>query len=354
MDASGTPRLLKPFHFATNPKTGQAIEFLQDYGIPFWRKATAAIRTHIPDAIIFCEPVLDMTDPSKEQKPILSDEDVGPGCVWAPHYYDGMTLMTKSFSRYLGMDSVTQRPSISMEMISKSYAMGISKLMHEATFIGSNGCPVLIGECGIPFDLGGRLGKPLFFGDHESKTAFETGDFSKCTMAMERTMSALEKAAVSYTIWCYQPENRNAIGDGWNGEDLSLFSVDQVTEGDEDNLFAGGRSLEAVIRPYPCRVAGDVVRFSFGLFRKDRRFDFVFKPDRHLAVKETEIFLPRFQYPHGVKVVIIPESSGTYQLDWQQQTMTFVHTDHVSVVHIKVLKVFETDPRPQLEDTSIL
>lgn len=268
------------------------------------------------------------------------------------HVFLPTALMTKSFSRYLGMDSVTQRPSISMEMISKSYAMGISKLMHEATFMGSNGCPVLIGECGIPFDLGGRDRKPLFFPDHESKTAFETGDFSKCTMAMDRTMSALEKAAVSYTIWCYQPENRNAIGDGWNGEDLSLFSLDQVAEGDdEDNLFPGGRSLEAVIRPYPCRIAGDLVRFSFRVFRRDRRFDFVFKPDHRLAVKETEIFLPRFQYPYGVTVTIIPESSGTYQLDWQQQKLTFTHTDHVSIVHIKVLKVLETDPRPQVDNS---
>lgn len=91
MDLSGTPRLLKPFHFAAKPKTGDPIDFLQDYGMPFWRKAAAAIRTHMPDAIMFVEPILDMTDPSKEQKPALSDEDVGPGYVWAPHYYDGMS-----------------------------------------------------------------------------------------------------------------------------------------------------------------------------------------------------------------------------------------------------------------------
>ena len=284
--------------------------------------------------------------------------------------------MTKSFSRYLGMDSVTQRPSISMEMISKSYAMGISKLMHEAKNLGSTGCPVLIGECGIPFDLGGRDRKPIFFSGKEPKTAFETGgryhtrtticlgtlascmdssfcfifqslDFSKCTTAMDRTMSALENAAVSYTIWCYQPENTNANGDGWNGEDLSLFSRDQVVEGDEDNLFAGGRSLNAVIRPYPCRIAGDLVRFSFRLFRRDRRFDFVFKPDHRLAVKETEIFLPRYQFPYGVKVLILPESAGTYEIDWQQQTLTFTHHADASIVHVKVLKTLETDSRRQ-------
>ena len=260
-------------------------------------------------------------------------------------------LMTKSFSRYLGMDSVTQRPSITMEMISKSYAMGISKLMHEARHMGSSGCPVLIGECGIPFDLGGRDRKPLFFSGHEPKTAFETGDFSKCTTAMDRTMKALENAAVSYTIWCYQPENTNANGDGWNGEDLSLFSRDQVIDGDDDSLFAGGRSLNAVIRPYPCRIAGDLIRFSFRLFRKDRRFRLVFRPDHQLAVKETEIFLPRYQYPHGVKVIIDPESAGSYQIDWQQQTMFFKHSEHAAIVHVKVLRVLETDTRPESQNS---
>ena len=93
MDASGKPRLLKPFHFSNKPGGGE-INFLQEYGMPFWRKTAAAIRRHIPDAIIFAEPILDMTDPSKEQKPDLSDEDVGPGYVWAPHYYDGMSKYT--------------------------------------------------------------------------------------------------------------------------------------------------------------------------------------------------------------------------------------------------------------------
>jgi hypothetical protein len=103
-----------------------------------------------------------------------------------------MTLMTHSFSKYLGMDSVTQRPSISMRAIQRSYGKGISKLMHEARNMGPGGCPVLIGECGIPFDLGGKGRTPIFFSRlrGEKKTAFETGDFAECTNALDRTMGA--------------------------------------------------------------------------------------------------------------------------------------------------------------------
>jgi hypothetical protein len=89
MDSNNKPRLLKPFYFATNPRTGQPIHFIEDYGIPFWLAAAEAIRQEMPDAIIFAEPILDMTDPGKEQTPKLDSYQVGPGYVYAPHYYDG-------------------------------------------------------------------------------------------------------------------------------------------------------------------------------------------------------------------------------------------------------------------------
>lgn len=338
MNSDGKPQLLKPFWFSSNNLTGKPIDFLNDYGVPFWLKAAKAIRTHIPDAIIFVEPILDMTDPSKEEKPVISDSDVGAGYVWASHYYDGMTLMTKSFSKYMGMDSVTQKPSIGMQAIQKSYGKGISASKHEAAHVGSNGCPVLIGECGIPFDLGGRENHPVCFPCFADKSAFETGDFSMCTSALNRTMGALEEAQVSYTIWCYQPENTNKHGDGWNGEDLSLFSRDQVLPGDENNLFAGGRSLLAAIRPYPHRVAGNVIRFSFHLYRKNRRFDLVFDADHSLTSNQTEIFLPRYHYPNGVDVRI-KKGDGSYEVDWELQTLTYTHTASCAVSHIVVTKV---------------
>lgn len=135
-DTTGKPLLLKPKYFAINPRTGLSIDFLNDYAIPFWRKGAEAIRRHISDAIIFAEPVLDMTDPSLQEMPELTEEDVGAGYVWARHYYDGITLMTKSYSRYLGIDPVTEKPSIGMQAIQKAYGKGIAQFKEEASRMG--------------------------------------------------------------------------------------------------------------------------------------------------------------------------------------------------------------------------
>lgn len=40
-------------------------------------------------------------------------------------------------------------------------------------------------------------------------------------------MGALDKNLLSFTLWNYAANNTNARGDGWNDEDLSLFSRDQ-------------------------------------------------------------------------------------------------------------------------------
>ena len=81
--------------------------------------------------------------------------------------------------------------------------------------------------------------------------------------------------ALSYTIWDYEPCNTHANGDGWNGEDLSLFSYDDV-EGDLDLVVddppdmrtlitAGARGIDGWCRPYPIEIAGRVRSFAFDM-----------------------------------------------------------------------------------------
>lgn len=82
-----------------------------------------------------------------------------------------------------------------------------------------------------------------------------------------------DRNAVSYTLWCYEPMNVHSIGDGWNGEDMSLFSYDN-TEGAEDLLAlappdlktlmtVGARAIKSWCRPYPVATAGVVTRLDF-------------------------------------------------------------------------------------------
>lgn len=88
-------RLLKKDYFAKHPTTGEHIDyqyFTNHYFMAFYRRYRNAIVSVHEDAIMFCQP------PVLEIPPSLKDtQDDDPNMVYAPHYYDGLTLMTKKW-----------------------------------------------------------------------------------------------------------------------------------------------------------------------------------------------------------------------------------------------------------------
>jgi hypothetical protein len=81
--------------------------------------------------------------------------------------------------------------------------------------------------------------------------------------------------ALSYTLWAYDPLNTHEHGDGWNGEDLSLFSYADL-EGDDDLaasnprdlsslIMLGARGLKSWCRPYPLETTGKIDKFKFDM-----------------------------------------------------------------------------------------
>jgi hypothetical protein len=175
--------------------------------------------------------------------------------------------------------------------------------------------PTLIGEFGIPFDLGNRR-------------AYRSGDFSRQARAMDVSFRAVEANLLHCTLWNYTADNDNRRGDQWNGEDLSIFSRDQQI--DPSIVHSGGRALEAVVRPYPQRIAGEPVEMRFDVRR--RVFDFSFRHDP-AARAPTEIFVPRFQYPVGYAVDV---SDGTFEIDQHAQILTYHHSTDQETHHIRV------------------
>ena len=110
---------------------------------------------------------------------------------------------------------------------------------------------------------------------------------------------ALDRLLLSSTQWNYTASNRNSAecGDGWNQEDLSIYSSDQ----------GGGRAVEGFSRPYARRVAGEPVSMSFDVGSGE--FALVF--DAEAAIEApTEIFVPAVQYPQGYEVIA---SAGTVE-----------------------------------------
>ena len=87
--------LLKEDYFAKDPRTGERIDyeyFTNTYFMDFYRRYKAAIRGVHSNAILFCQPpVLEIPPSVKDTK----DDD--PNMVYAPHYYDGITLLTKKW-----------------------------------------------------------------------------------------------------------------------------------------------------------------------------------------------------------------------------------------------------------------
>ncbi len=72
------------------------------------------------------------------------------------------------------------------------------------------------------------------------------------------------------TIWNYEPRNNHDFGDGWNGEDLSLWSPQDCKKKDpevdlETLICDGARALPAFCRPFPISVAGHLTRAAFDI-----------------------------------------------------------------------------------------
>jgi hypothetical protein len=164
--------------------------------------------------------------------------------------------------------------------------------------------PTLLAEFGIPFDL-------------QRGRAYQTGDFHAQEQALDRSFAAIEQNLLDCLVWNYCPDNSNARGDLWNGEDLSIFSRDQ--QADAKDINSGGRALRALVRPYPRATAGEVTRMSFDM--KSRSFEMSFRHDARVSAP-SEIYVPRLQYPNGVHVDV---SDGTFALSLDRQVLEYRH-----------------------------
>jgi hypothetical protein len=297
--------LLRPDYFAI--VNDRVVNFNQDYYRPFANRFAQAVRQVDPDAIIFVE-----AEPEKEQ-PAWGESDAR-NIVSVPHWYDAYVLMLKEFHPWLGVDSREAKLVFTPWGVRKSYAGQIERYKRQAQE-EMGGVPTVIGETGIAFDL-------------RDKRAYKTGDFRMVVRAMDRTLRAMDDALVSYTIWNYTADNTNERGDMWNDEDLSIFSRDQQI--DLEDINSGGRALEAVIRPYASKTAGEPLKMSFDIRRK--RFNFEFRHDIGVSAP-SEIFVPNFQYPHGIRVKV---SDGSFEHDKERQALLYKHTTHQQVHRVRI------------------
>ncbi|MEE9616347.1 MAG: cellulase family glycosylhydrolase [Anaerolineae bacterium] len=294
LGVDGAPRLIRPDHFVQ--VGNRSVDFANDYLRPFANRYAREIRSVDSDTIIFVEGAPGGSPPN------WRPEDA-PNVVNGAHWYDGVTLFTKNFMPFLGVDFHTHKLIFGRRRVKRSFVEQLAHIKNWADErMGT--IPTLIGEFGIPFDM-------------RNKRAYRTGDFSLQTKAMDANFRAMEANLLSCTLWNYTADNDNRWGDQWNDEDLSIFSRDQQTDPGDAN--SGGRALEAVVRPYARKVAGEPLRMHFDL--SSRTFEFEFRHDPAVRAP-TEIFVPNYQYPEGYAVEL---SDGTYRIDREAQTLTVQH-----------------------------
>ena len=270
------------------------------------------IRAVMPGAHIFVEAEPFAPPPTLECE----------GLVYAPHFYDGMTLFTRRFHPHFNLDLFRMRPLLGEVQIRDYFSAQFGRFREYAdAALGE--APIVIGEFGIPFDM------------NDAK-AYGDGDFSRQAAALDYNLRALDDHLLNYTLWNYTPDNSNERGDGWNGEDLSIFSRDQ--QSDPNDFDSGGRGLSAVVRPYARKVAGEPLNMRFD--RARGLFTFSFRADQ--AVKEpTELFVPNAQFPEGYRVEV---SDGEYEALPAEQRLLYWHSDK-DMPHL--IRVISKRPPPR-------
>jgi hypothetical protein len=313
-DASGRPRLLQPHYFTYVMRDGRAtrVNFGRDHLRPFINRFTEEVRRIEPAFFIFVEQVPHL------EMPYWSKEETA-GMVNASHWYDIQTLALRVYIPWLNMNIKTARPVLGRRRIHTMFVEQLAMLKRASEERMGN-IPTLIGEFGTSFNM------PL-------KLNYAFNVFKWQEWALDASFRALEANLLSATIWNYTSTNTNQRGDGWNTEDMSIFSRDQQTgSGSPDD---GGRALRAVVRPYPMRTAGTPLHLDFDMRR--RRLTYVFRHDPRVQ-HPTELFLPAVQYPAGYHVDV---SDGTYKQVPDRQLLAYWHDPQHDIHTIRVWSATE-------------
>ncbi|MCB9741196.1 MAG: cellulase family glycosylhydrolase [Alphaproteobacteria bacterium] len=264
---------------------GREIDFELDALLPFYQRAADMLRGLRPDWLVFLEK--DAVDAVREPR------FAGPlpeGAVNASHWYDVLTLVLKRSLWPFNVDTTTRRPVFGRQAIARSYRDQLARIAE-----ASGKHPTFIGEFGVPMDLDRRRAYRQWRGGLRGPSVWEGPG-----RVLELTYEALDALLLSGAQWNYTASNRNdgRIGDGWNQEDLSVYSIDQAD--DPDSPDDGGRALDYWVRPWAHRVQGVPTEMRWD--REAEEFLLRFEADP--AVKApTEIVLPERCFPDGYEVI---------------------------------------------------
>lgn len=284
-------------HFFTHDGV-RAVDPEADFMAPFFTAVADTIRAVRKDWLVFAE-----MDPFKTFSGATFPPGSPPDMVNASHWYDVVTLTTKTFMFPVAFNPFSGKTLEGADAIRNAYVnqLGRYKAMSEA--LPGGGAPALIGEFGIPFDLDeGAAYKAWAAGDRSARP------WTSHVQALTLMYDALDQLLLHSTQWNYTASNRNdlAIGDGWNQEDLSIWSADQATAADDPD--SGGRAVAGFARPFVRVWAGRPIAQKFdadsGRFKAELTVE--------TGIGDIEIYAPLRLYPGGPEITVEGPGKAVY------------------------------------------
>lgn len=195
-----TDTLLKKDYFKKLPSTGETIThnfYTDNFFMHHYRAYSKAIRSVFPGTIMFCQ-----SSPFEVPPAIKGTPDDDPNMVFASHFYDGITLITKKWNRFWNVDVVGIMRG---KYLTPAFAVKLGEtairncFRDQLSFLRKEGeermgvRPCVFTEIGIPYDM-------------DDKYAYKTGNYSSQTRAMDANHYALEgSGAAGFTLWTYVP-----------------------------------------------------------------------------------------------------------------------------------------------------
>ncbi|KIJ64803.1 glycoside hydrolase family 5 protein [Hydnomerulius pinastri MD-312] len=318
--------VLRENYFVKHPVTGRKVDWYTDCYYPLLKRWAERVHAVAPrEKMLFVEPIPNEFCPSSWTK-----ENQLPNMVYSPHWYDLNALFTKAFGDFTVNVQGLSRGMFPLKAFywgqkgaRDNFSLQIRNIVDAGHKVLGD-TPILIGECGIPMDMNGM-------------EALESENWTWQYRMMDAMMTALEGSLASFTLWNYNPDNTDAHGDDWNGENFSWFSRRRALppslldlEQSSFTLDNGGRILPSVVRPYPAKTAGIPVKFEYEMNGAQFTFEWMASAPHGDAVRETEIYLPSL-ITHGRKLVVegLP-SEDKYLYDESRQTLFIVQGDAAS------------------------
>jgi hypothetical protein len=273
-DEDGDPRLLRKDHFALYE--GRQVDIMEDFHRPFMLRFIETMRKTDEHTFFFIEgrPL----GTGDAEYPSWKKDDP-PNVINAFHWYDGFALFTKQFRPWFTIDPGKAKLVIgkkkAQDYFNKCVEDGVKWAREHMRDI-----PSLLGEFGLAFDMNKRR-------------AFSDGNYSLHEEALSMYYNAVDENLIHSTLWNYTADNTNESGDGWNDEDLSIFS-----EGKE-------RAIAGWKRPYPMATAGQPLAIKWD--HQQCIFSYRFNADGSIEAP-TIIYLPAEWF--GLETKIKVASAG--------------------------------------------